>query len=677
MNFLTFKDALHKQFQMMQQHQLYVVTPPAVNGVQPSAKETLYTTYQGAFPAGSNEVFRQRPRHDCQCCKSFIRTVGNVVAIIDGQLVTIWDVQIPGDPVYQQVADAMAALMRQWTIGDEFKHYAPQAGTDFNFEDMDGTSHKWDHLYTTIAPQHVMPEDDIPTYLGKQRGLRDVFIRGLETLPASTFDVVIDLLANGSLYRGEEREANLLAFKTMVEEYQVQDAKTLWAYVKFKTVHPGLAKIRNTAMGTLLVDIAEGVDLEEAVRKYEKIMAPENYKRTSAVVTESMKKKAQQFVDDNGLESALYRRHAMPTDITVNNVLFANRKAVSQIEGSVFDAIETASGKQDFSKVESVSIDDFLTKILPKAESVELLLENSHFGKLMSLTAPVYPDAKPILQWDNNFAWSYRGEFTDAIKERVKNAGGVVEADFCARLAWNNTDDLDLYLVEPDGTQICFSSKISRFTNGQLDVDMNAPRSNKVRNPVENIFYKSRAQMRDGAYHLAVNQYQRRETVDYGFEVNLDFMGQVYKFNYDKRMDSGTTVSVAQFHMSKGEMKILQSLPYQEQSSTEWGVTSHKWTPVNMVLLSPNHWDDQAKGNKHWFFVLDGCVNPDAVRGFYNEFLRPEFHEHRKTFEVLGAKIRAPYSDQQMSGVGFSSTVRAEVLAKVSGAFNRVIRIKF
>ena len=40
-----------------------------------------------------------------------------------------------------------------------------------------------------------------------------------------------------------------------------------------------IAKIRNTAMGTLLINLSEGMDLEKAVRQYENIMAPSNYKR--------------------------------------------------------------------------------------------------------------------------------------------------------------------------------------------------------------------------------------------------------------------------------------------------------------------------------------------------------------------------------------------------------------
>jgi hypothetical protein len=421
-----------------------------------------------------------------------------------------------------------------------------------------------------------------------------------------------------------------------------------------------------------------GRDLEEAVLAYEEMVAPGNYKRSNSVVTQQMKEAAQKFVDARGLEPSLHRRHARPTDITVVNTLFANRKARSLMNGSVLDLVETNTKKQDFSKVEEVSIEQFLSRILPQAETLELMVENKHVGNLMTLTAPVYADAEPILKWDNNFAWSYRGDVTDAIKERVKQAGGRIDAELCVRLAWNNTDDLDLYMIEPNGNQICFHKRRSTYTGGQLDIDMNAPGTKHTRTPVENIFYAQRRTMLEGRYQVAVNQYQQRERVDMGFQVDIDYLGQITKFNYDKTMSTSQTVVVAEFDYShKGGIKIVHSLPAIEQSRTEWGIKTHQWTPVNMVMLSPNYWDDNKQGNKHWFFILDECKNPEPVRGLYNEFLTAEFWEHRKFFEVLGAKLQAPYTDEQMSGLGFSSTVRNSVLCKVSGAFNRVIRITF
>ena len=91
-------------------------------------------------------------------------------------------------------------------------------------------------------------------------------------------------------------------------------------------------------------------------------------------------------------------------------------------------------------------------------------------------------------------------------------------------------------------------------------------------------------------------------------------------------------------------------------------------------MLSPNYWDGQAIGNKHYFFMLDGCRNPDPVRGFYNEFLSDELRPHRKVFEVLSASMKCTPTKDQLSGLGFSSTQRNDVHCKVD---NRPYKITF
>ena len=98
-----------------------------------------------------------------------------------------------------------------------------------------------------------------------------------------------------------------------------------------------------------------------------------------------------------------------------------------------------------------------------------------------------------------------------------------------------------------------------------------------------------------------------------------------------------------------------------------------------MVMMSPNHWEStgSAIGNKHFFFMLDGCANPDPARGFFNEFLKEELNVHRKVFEAIGSKVKAEYSPDQLSGLGFSSTQRDSILCKLSGKFNRVIKLTF
>lgn len=96
------------------------------------------------------------------------------------------------------------------------------------------------------------------------------------------------------------------------------------------------------------------------------------------------------------------------------------------------------------------------------------------------------------------------------------------------------------------------------------------------------------------------------------------------------------------------------------------------------MMMSPNYWDGQEGiGNKHYFFMLEGCKNPDSVRGFFNEYLSPALTPHRKVFEALGSKMVTPYNEDQLSGLGFSSTVRNSVICKVLGTFERIIKINF
>jgi hypothetical protein len=98
-----------------------------------------------------------------------------------------------------------------------------------------------------------------------------------------------------------------------------------------------------------------------------------------------------------------------------------------------------------------------------------------------------------------------------------------------------------------------------------------------------------------------------------------------------------------------------------------WNVTTEQFVQVRTVLNSPNHWDGNAVGNKHLFFILDGCRTDEPVRGIYNEFLRSDLEEHRKVFEVLGNKTKCDIAGtDQLSGLGFSSTKRESVQFRVT-----------
>jgi len=108
-----------------------------------------------------------------------------------------------------------------------------------------------------------------------------------------------------------------------------------------------------------------------------------------------------------------------------------------------------------------------------------------------------------------------------------------------------------------------------------------------------------------------------------------------------------------------------------------YGLETNQFHKVNLISLSPNHWDGNSVGNKHYFFMLEGCKTDQSIRSFHNENLIPELLQHRKVMEVLGATNMIEPAGKQLSGLGFNATVKDELIVKLSGNFKRMLKIKF
>jgi len=327
--------------------------------------------------------------------------------------------------------------------------------------------------------------------------------------------------------------------------------------------------------------------------------------------------------------------------------------------------------------VDEVTIDDFVENILPNIETMELLVENKYTPNLVSLIAPSIPEPHKIFQWDNPFSWSYSGNTTDSIKANVKSAGGVVDGVLRFSIQWNDkrndkSNDLDAHCMEPNNPEIYYGNKRNASTGGNLDVDIMSPGSKTA---VENITWPDLSKMKDGKYKFRVKNYSGVNTD--GFSAEIEFNGEIHSFSYEQSVRCKGFIEVADVTLKDGKFTIKPILPSSMSSKDVWGIETEKFQKVSTMMLSPNFWDDQKSGNKHYFFMLENCHNPDDARGIYNEFLRSDLTEHRKVFEMLGDKIKCKASEHQLSGLGFSSTKHDEVVCKVTGNFTRTLKIKF
>ncbi|RFZ78294.1 hypothetical protein DS742_14370 [Lacrimispora amygdalina] len=704
MEFIKFKEELQKRFTEISKDSTHLFE---VN----VDKDELWNTYLDSFPAGTNKIFRERREHDCSCCRQFIKNIGNAVVIKDNEVHTIWELNL-GDKIYQSVCEALDLFVKSHMVSDVYVSKFKKIGTDFNYEDMNGKMHKWDHFFLELPDKFY---DRSSRYEGDIKGgfrdTKNVFKRSLDEIFMDSIDTVLELINSNTLYKGEEWKAALGEFRKYKKEFdklqtEKEKEKELFAWEKSVKAGGAIGRIRNHSIGTLLVNISEGMDLDLAVKKYEQIVAPSNYKRPKAIFTKKMLEEAHRTITELGYMDSLQRRFANLDDITVNNILFSNKDSAKRIGGmsDIFGdmAKDVAVSPKRFSKVEEISVKDFVENVLPTAKEVEAFVENKHDKNFVSLIAPVNSEAKTMFKWNNGMSWAYTGNITDSdITQRVKDAGGRVDGALRFSHSWNydgmrNGSLMDLHVFMPGSNQdvvfkngkeihdnygnnerVGWNHRNHIASGGSQDVDYtNVAPVGYI--PVENTTFPSIDKLKEGVYIFKIHNWNLRNPTSGGFKAEIAFGGNVYKFIRREPLQNKEWVTLAKIELKNGEFKIIEMMDNDTTPIDIWNVRTNQFVPVSVICYSPNYFDEQdGIGHRHLFFMLKDCKNGEEPNGYYNEFLKNELVEHKRVFEALGAKCHVEDTEDQLSGIGFSMTKRADLVVKVKGATERVMKIKF
>ena len=344
--------------------------------------------------------------------------------------------------------------------------------------------------------------------------------------------------------------------------------------------------------------------------------------KATAPITKKQIEEAKKFVEENGYTESFNRRFATIDDIKVSEILHSNVGEGKIKSVSIFDGVKSTSTRHkrnEFKGVEEVSIDKFMKDILPSCTSVEAFFANSHQGNLVSLTtASANGESKPIFKWGNNYSWTFNGNLAgkSQIKEAVKLAGGRVDGVLRFSMIWNDVNgsdnsDLDAWCKQPDNVLIGYNTGYRKDTggvltklSGQLDLDNRNPGGKMA---IENIYFADLRKMKDGVYKFWVNQFSARNSQ--GFKAEIEFDGETYIYEYNKPVVGN--IQIAEVSLVKGVFTIKHLLPETAALSKEvYGIETNQFHRVNLVCLSPNHWGENNVGNKHYFFMLDGCKSP-------------------------------------------------------------------
>jgi hypothetical protein len=248
-------------------------------------KDEMWNLYLDSFPSGTNEIFRERREHDCSCCRQFIKSIGNAVVLKDNVIHTLWEFET-GDTTYQPVINALDALIKAKSVTDIYVSKLSKIGTDKNFEEMvDGKITTWEHFFLSLPTKFVdtsgRSEGDIK---GSFRDTKNVFKRSLDEILDDAVLTVLELISQNSLYKGEEWKGVLAEFLKYKKQYDKlpEESKNNYSWEQSIKAGTVIGRIRNHSIGTLLINISEDMDLDLAVKKYEAIVAPTNYKRLQA-----------------------------------------------------------------------------------------------------------------------------------------------------------------------------------------------------------------------------------------------------------------------------------------------------------------------------------------------------------------------------------------------------------
>lgn len=619
--------------------------------------------------------------HDCTACRRWFRKVANLVAVTsDCEIITLWSGETI--PEYQEVFLKLNEyLLSHKQIKEAFFSSTHDIGIQTSFvEDDDGDVSRHDHFYLVLPNRVVRDGVKVGQEKDKIATNRQVFEDSLNTISMSAIDTVLELIDDGNLYRGNEWHNNLKKFKglkSQIINVPMEDLNN-WYWVKSTEVGSIISKIKNRSIGVLLIDLTKGMDLEAAFRRYETVVAPENYQRPKEIFTKQMIEDAKETITELGYSESLKRRYATMEDLSINDVIFVDRSVSSNLQDSddFFDILENEAVNEPvkFDYIQAISLDEFIETVIPNATEIQLYTETSLMNNFVSLIAPVDKDAPSMFKWDNGFSWAYRNNVADSMKQQVKAMGGDVDVDLRFSIRWNNFEeydrsDLDAHCTEPgsanEHTEIYYSNKVSRLgTDGYLDVDIIDPKRNVP--AVENIRYKDKDKMRHGTYLFRVHQFTARSG-NSGFEAEIEFDGKIYYFSYLHPVRQNEFIDVAEVTYNvDGSFELNPILDTTTSNIETWNVKMNEFVPVNLICYSPNYWGFNAAGNMHVFFMLKDCISNDTPNAWFNEFLSYDLIEgHKRVMEALGRVAKVEPSDNQLSGIGLATTQAKEVTFKV------------
>lgn len=682
--------------------------------------DELWDIYLQGF--GDDAIFRdpESSVHNCNHCKNFMRRYGNIVAIDQyGNITTIFDInRIMVNDEYANSMKLLSGAIKDVGIANVFfetfnelnslpyektvknqpvfrlgvnknvKRYTREEAEKFGVV-KPNEIRSFHHMHLNVPKQFVDHSGSSQEALiAWYRDKYNVFKRAMIEISLNTFKMVEDLIEQGSLLDGTSHLHAIKKMKAHKIAYDspVNDKKDKNSYFWSVTYNmdEATAKFNNTLIGVLCGEIEKGLDLNTVCMNWNKRVDPANYMKATAPITKGQIEEASKFLQENGYEESFNRRHATIEDVVISEIKHVN--ADSEIKKfSIFDNVKPTDNTVKLNKdnIQTITVEKFMKEILPTCDTVEAYLENRMQGNLVSMTTAVDKDTKKAFKWNNNLSWTFNGNLAgkSLIRDAVKSRGGNVDGVLNIRLAFPTvTNDYDLHVREPQGNHIYYSNvRNMQSSSGMLDLDAQGVDGHQQpEKRVENVTYSDKSKMPKGSYRVSINDYSRSKFPG-EFTVEIEYDGELISFKLKETgIKNDAEVCLIDFDGTNFKVHPASDVIMtnsQTISKKIWGLDTNNFHKVNLVSTTPNHWGEPKIGNKHYLFMIENCRVDTPIRSFHIENLNTELTKHRKVMEIVGATNMINPVDDQLSGLGFNSTVEDSLIVRVNN--KRVYKVVF
>lgn len=362
------------------------------NGAEPlftTDADGLYAAYLSAFSEGA-----ERQHHTCHACRHFLDRYAGLVTI-DAKGITAPAVLAVLDvpEQYEAPIAAMAKIVRKAKVTGVFLSSQAVLG-----QPVTGA---WRHFSVTL-PKSVLHSKLTLTAGQAMAEKREDYInvsRALAEFTQPMLEQALTLLKTDSLYRSEK----VMGPAQWLHDLQVGRAaarnkgNAVWRAIAVAPA--GFCHPRASMVGTLLEDIAAGMDFEAVASRFKSKMHPLQYQRPQAAPKASTIAQAEKVVEQLGAAGALKRRFARLEE--VQSIWTPREVAVAKAAG-VFGHLKAkneSTAPNMRLPAQTMTWDKFSRTVLPDAESIEFYARALRDNYCALVTA-VDSEAPPILQWD-------------------------------------------------------------------------------------------------------------------------------------------------------------------------------------------------------------------------------------------------------------------------------------